>query len=56
MGLEPTVYRLEVCRLIQFGHAVYNHISVYLFKYFYKNVFIKKMTQKILEDFLWYIQ
>ena len=21
MGLEPTVYRLEVCRLIQFGHT-----------------------------------
>ena len=47
MGLEPTIYRLEVCRLIQFGHAVYNHINVYLFKYFYKNVFyIKKMMQK----------
>lgn len=53
MGLEPTIYRLEVCRRIQFGHAVYNHISVYLFKYFNKNVFLKKIdAEKYLDYFL----
>ena len=40
-GLEPAIYRLEVCRLIQFGHVVSQLMVIKTWIFFFIFFFIK---------------